>query len=79
MNRRMKAERGPAAAGFEPVCSSVAGMRCIISKEGVLRKPERALRRERGCDSSRRATVTGYQISGSGGQSVWVRVGLTTA
>jgi hypothetical protein len=54
-------------------------MRCIISKEGVLRKPERALRRERGCDSSRRATVTGYQISGSGGQSVWVRVGLTTA
>ena len=56
MNLRMKAERG--VITFVPVCSSVAGMRCIISKEGVLRKPERALRRERGCDSSRRATVT---------------------
>ena len=59
MNRRMKAERRPAAVGFVPVCSSVAGMRCIISKEGVRCKRERALRRERGCASSRRATVTG--------------------
>src|SRR5258705_13985960 len=57
MNRRMKAERRPAAVGFVPVCSSVAGMPCIISKEGVLRKRERALRRECGCASSRRAAV----------------------
>jgi hypothetical protein len=26
MNRRMNAERGPAAAGFVPVCSNVTGM-----------------------------------------------------
>jgi hypothetical protein len=50
MNLRMKAERG--VITFVPVCSSVAGMRCIISKEGALRKRERALRRERGCASS---------------------------
>ena len=57
MNRRMKAERRPAAVGFVPVCSSVAGMPCIISKEGALRKRERALRRECGCASCGRAAV----------------------
>src|SRR5258708_39115505 len=57
MNRRMKTERRPAAVGFVPVCSSVAGMPCIISKEGALRKRERALRRECGCARSRRGAV----------------------
>src|SRR4029077_18358106 len=55
MNRRMKTERE--VRTFVPVCSSVVGMHCIISKEGALRKPERALRRKRGCDFS---TVLGY-------------------
>jgi hypothetical protein len=57
MNRRMKAERRPAAVGFVPVCSSVAGMPCIMSKEGALRKRERALRRECGWASSGRVAV----------------------
>jgi hypothetical protein len=33
MNRRMKAERD--IRMFVPVCSSVAGMLCIISKERI--------------------------------------------
>src|SRR5438094_10547788 len=45
MNRRMKAERE--LRMFVPVCSSVAGMPCIISEEGALRKHERALRSAR--------------------------------
>jgi len=57
MNRRMKAERRPAAVGFAPVCSRIAGMPSIISKEGALRKRERALRRKCGCVSSGRAAV----------------------
>ena len=36
MNRRMNTERG--VSSFGPVCSNVAGMSCIISKEGALCK-----------------------------------------
>src|SRR2546421_739526 len=36
INRRMKAERD--VTMFVPVCSSVAGMHCIISKERIRRK-----------------------------------------
>src|SRR4029453_12617049 len=36
MNRRMNTERR--VTTFGPVCSSVAGMSCIISEEGALRK-----------------------------------------
>jgi hypothetical protein len=40
MNRRMKAERDERM--FVPICSSVAGMRCIISKERIRRKRRQA-------------------------------------
>jgi hypothetical protein len=36
MNRRMNTARR--VTTFGPVCSSVAGMSCIISEEGALRK-----------------------------------------
>jgi hypothetical protein len=65
MNRRMKAERRPAAVGFVPVCSSVAGMPCIISKEGALRKRER-FEESADAPSARRAAVRGYSDITSG-------------
>src|SRR5882724_4461644 len=52
MNRRIKAERD--VTMFVPVCSSAAGMHCIISKEGARCK------RERVYASFRRPIVTGY-------------------
>jgi hypothetical protein len=55
MNRRIKAERD--VTMFVPVCSSAAGMHCIISKEGARCK------RERVYASFRRPIVTGYTVA----------------
>ena len=50
MNRRMNTERR--VTTFGPVCSSVAGMSCIISEEGALRKKGEHLCRDECAASS---------------------------